>query len=217
VRSDLELLEAWGSGELAAGSALFERYIDALYRFFRSKVREDVSDLVQQTLLRCVEGRARVRDGDSFRAYLFQTARHGLYEHYRLRKRDACVDFMRTTALDLGSSPSHLLARRETERLLLNALQCIPLDSQMLLELVYQEELSSREAGLVFGITAAAVRGRHARAIVQLRTQLTDRKESASPSSTGDLPRWVQRLFDDTTTLQPSPQGQTEPGSGPDA
>jgi RNA polymerase sigma-70 factor (ECF subfamily) len=204
VRSDLELLEAWGSGELAAGNALFERYLDVLYRFFRSKVRDDVSDLVQQTLLACVEGRGRLRSGASFRAYLFQTARHQLYGHYRRRKREAQIDFMRTTAVDLGTSPSHLAAQRQEERILLYALQRVPLESQLLLELVYQEELSSFEIAEVFGTTAAAVRGRLARAVEQLRVRITEHAEEPTKSQhRQDLPHWVRRLFEDTAVEGP--------------
>lgn len=93
MRSDIELLDAWGQGDRAAGSALFARHFDALYRFFSTKVRDGIADLVQQTLLECVEARARFRRDCSFRTYLFQIARHNLYAHYRARKRVPEIDF----------------------------------------------------------------------------------------------------------------------------
>src|ERR1041385_8354720 len=90
---DFELLQAWSQGDRAAGSLLFERHFDALHRFFRNKAQDGVADLVQQTLLACVEGRSRFRGDASFRTYLFQTARFQLYAYYRARRRDVIFDF----------------------------------------------------------------------------------------------------------------------------
>ena len=48
---------------------LFERYYQAIERFFVNKVSVEVGDLVQQTFIACVEGRERIRDGCKFRSY----------------------------------------------------------------------------------------------------------------------------------------------------
>jgi DNA-directed RNA polymerase specialized sigma24 family protein len=55
-RSDLELLDAWHTGDTAAANELFDRWFRQLYMFFRTKVDDGVAeDLVQQTLLSCVQ------------------------------------------------------------------------------------------------------------------------------------------------------------------
>src|SRR5262245_47495626 len=87
MQDDVELLEAWREGDERAGRALFERYFAPLARFFSVRVGGDVDDLVQQTLEACVGGRDRVRDGGSFRSYVFGVAYNVLRGHYRACRR----------------------------------------------------------------------------------------------------------------------------------
>jgi len=61
--SDAELLERWRSGDRDSGEALFERYYDTVERFFLNKIGDAISDLVQETFIRCVESRDRILDG----------------------------------------------------------------------------------------------------------------------------------------------------------
>ncbi|MDD9967022.1 MAG: RNA polymerase subunit sigma-70, partial [Myxococcales bacterium] len=44
TQHDMELLDAWRSGDEGAGKRLFERHFDAMYRFFRSKVERGAED-----------------------------------------------------------------------------------------------------------------------------------------------------------------------------
>ena len=83
-RADIELLEAWRAGDTRAGQALLSRHIRRLYLFFSNKIGDDVSDLVQRTMLGVVEGRDRLRDDAAFRPYLLRIARNQLYLHYPL-------------------------------------------------------------------------------------------------------------------------------------
>src|SRR5262249_7225174 len=64
--SDGELLERWRAGDTRSGEALFERYYDMVERFFLNKVAGSVKDLVQETFMRCVESRERIKDNDRF-------------------------------------------------------------------------------------------------------------------------------------------------------
>src|SRR5262245_40975606 len=83
--SDGQLLERWRSGDAASGEALFERYYDMIERFFLNKVAVSVQDLVQETFIRCVESRERIRDDGRFRSYMFSIAYHVLSAHLRER------------------------------------------------------------------------------------------------------------------------------------
>jgi RNA polymerase sigma factor (sigma-70 family) len=83
--TDLELLASWRDGDTKAGNALFDRYFDALFRFFRNKVQEGAEDLVQQTFLALVQSRDRFRGDSSFRTYLFTAARSKLYNYLERR------------------------------------------------------------------------------------------------------------------------------------
>ena len=179
-RDDLELLEAWRDGDEAAGGNLFDRYFDALYRFFRNKVRDGSEDLVQATFLSCVASRDRFRGDSTFRSYLFTVARSKLYDHLRSRRRlDGRLDFTEVSVADLGTSPSGVVARREEEQLLQLALQRLPLELQIAIELFYFEGLSGSEVATVLEIAEGTVRSRLRRALAMLR-QVID-QQGVSP------------------------------------
>jgi len=196
MATDFELLSAWSAGDAAAGNALFERHFAPLYRFFRNKVADGVDDLVQQTLLACVEGRVRFRQDSSFRTYMLAAARNILIRHCERKRRDAAIDLDEVSAHDLGTSPSSLLVRRAEERLVLEALRRIPLDDQIALELYYWEGLSGSELGRVLEIPEAAARSRVRRGMERLRDRLG--AIAATPaelaSTTSDLDRWARSL-----------------------
>ncbi len=168
VDDELDLLTRWRGGDVAAGSELFERYIDGLYRFFAAKVSVDVEDLIQRTFLACVEGRDRIV---SFRAYLFGTARLVLFKFYRERVRDN-FDEVETSLEDLAPSPSRLVDAADGSRVLGEALRRIPLELQVMLELHYWELLSHTELAEATRLSLGTVKGRLERAKTLLRGQL---------------------------------------------
>jgi RNA polymerase sigma-70 factor (ECF subfamily) len=184
---DLALLEAWRAGDAEAGEVLFERHFDAVFRFVRGKVGDPADDLVQQAFLACVAGRDRLREGASFRAYLFAAARNLVYEHWRQKYRGESValpdDLGQISVHDLGPSPSSLLGARDDERLLVMALRRLPLDFQMAIELYYVQGLKTREVAEVLGIPHATVRSRLRRGLEQTR-------------------EWVERLADTPAVLE---------------
>jgi len=170
--SDRELLERWRRGDNRAGSNLVKRHFDALYRFFSTKAHAHNEDLIQQTFMACVEARDAFRGDSSFRAYLFGLARFQLLTHYRNAYRVRGLDFTMTSVRDLGTSPTENLARREESKLLELALQRVPLDQQIALELTYSEGLAAPEVARVLGIPANTVYSRLRRAKAHLREAL---------------------------------------------
>jgi RNA polymerase sigma factor (sigma-70 family) len=168
---DRELLEAWRGGDLTAGNRLFEKYFDAVYRFFDGKAGGEVADLVQRTFLALVEGRDRFRGDSAVLTYLFAIARHELHQYWRLKKRDANLDFGVSSLLDLNPSPSSLVARAQTHRTLYEALRAIPLNLQLALELHYWEDQSGPALAEILGVPEGTVRSRLRRGLEALRLQ----------------------------------------------
>lgn len=203
VANDEALLAAWRDGNKEAGSALFERYYDALARFFANKAGLECADLVQRTFLALVEARARFRGDASFRTFLFATARNVLFKHYRTKRRAPELDFAVTAIFDLGPSPSSLVARRHEQRLLLEALRRIPLEAQIVLELGYWEAMTGKEIAAVLGIPEGTARSRMRRAKQLLAAKLRELAESVEllESTLGDLDSWA-------AGLRPSPESQ---------
>ncbi|MCA9661694.1 MAG: sigma-70 family RNA polymerase sigma factor [Myxococcales bacterium] len=204
MRSDLELLEAWRGGDRAAAGELFDRHAESIYRFFANKVDRDVEDLVQITLMACVKGRDRVADGAHFRAYLFGAARNVLrtYLYKRGRMRED-ADLGVSSICDLGVGPSTLIAAHEEQRLLLEALRSIPVESQLLLELRYWEELSTEELALVFGVPAGTIKSRLSRARKRLERALSELHSAGAvlESTRTNLDAWAAGLRDQVSRI----------------
>jgi RNA polymerase sigma-70 factor (ECF subfamily) len=170
--SDLELFTRWREGDNGAGGALIKRHFSALHRFFSTKAHGQEEDLIQTTFVACVEARDAFRGESSFRTYLFKLARFQLFNYYRKVYRRPDPDFTTTSLRDLGTSPSGALLRREERDLLERALQHVPVDQQIALELTYWEELTAPDVATVLGIPENTVYSRLRRAKVHLREAL---------------------------------------------
>jgi RNA polymerase sigma factor (sigma-70 family) len=170
---EAELLAAWRAGDKAKGERLFELHFDALYRFFSNKAdAADVADLVQSTFLACLEAVQSFEHKCSVRTYFFAVARHQLFHHYRARRRQPELDFAVSSIADLGPSPSSIVRRGEQNRLLAEALERLPLDLQIALELRFVEDLSGPELAQVLEVPEGTVRSRLRRGLEALRVEL---------------------------------------------
>ena len=157
--SDEALLEAWREGDQSAGSELLQRYFKPLFNFFSTKVDHGIDDLIQRTLLACVGARDRIRDAPNFRAFVYGVARHELFRHFRLSRRDDGTGDV-PSVVDLGTSPTGRLVANSEAQLLLQALRRIPMDHQTLIELFYWEQLTGPEIASVLDVPEGTVRTR---------------------------------------------------------
>ena len=173
MADEVELFRRWQAGDAAAGDALLRSCFDALFRFFRNKVDGEVDDLIQRTLLACVESREDVRDPEQFRAFLFRVARNRLYDRLRrdLKVGDQ-VNLSDASLHELGASPSSVVARDQRQALVGEAMRRIPLDYQIALELSYWEGMKAPQIGAVLELNPNTVRTRITRARAALKSEL---------------------------------------------
>ncbi len=196
---DADLFAAWQAGDRAAGSALIERHFDAIARFFAAKVdRTHQDDLIQRTFLACLEAAASFRGQGSFRAFLFGIARNLLFEQYRAKVRDARIepDFAISGIADLAPGVVTGVEGRAERRRLVQALQRIPLESQILIELYYWEELSVDELAVALAVPPGTIKSRLHRARGQL-TEAADGIEGLDDtgrSARVELDQWLARI-----------------------
>lgn len=171
MSGDAERLAQWRAGDEAAGEALIGAHYDTILRFFRTKAGEDADDLVQRTFLRCLEPRADYQGRASFRAFLFGIARNVLLEYIRACVRDRRVDpdFSVRSIHDLSPRASTAVFAKTEERKLVAALQQLPVELQMALELYYWEELPVDEVAMALQIPPGTVKSRLHRGRQQLR------------------------------------------------
>jgi RNA polymerase sigma-70 factor (ECF subfamily) len=173
MSDDRDLLEAWRTGDKAAGDVLFERHYPRLYGFLNATIPDAADDLVQRTMLACIEGRNRIET--DFVAYMFGTARQLVYREYDRRQRDGKrIDFGVTSVHALAPSPSSIFARHELVQMLEAAKRMIPLDYQVALDLYYGQSLRGPRIASALEIPEGTVRGRLRRGLEGLRKVLAE-------------------------------------------
>ncbi|EDM78797.1 RNA polymerase sigma factor RpoE [Plesiocystis pacifica SIR-1] len=197
-KTDDDLLVDWREGDRRAGKALFERYYDAINRFFRNKVgAAEAQDLVQKTFLGCLEGFERFRGDGEFRTWLFAVAYRQLCKHYRARNREQeRFDVGEVTARDVDPTPSRVYAKLREQRLLLEALRRIPVPMQVALELRYWEQMTDVQIAQALDMPLGTFKSRLRRAKQLLAEAITEISSSQDElqSTLGNLDGWAEQL-----------------------
>ena len=200
--TDTDLLHKWRSGDRQAGHELFERHYDGISRFFHSKVGPECDDLIQDTFYGCLKGLERFRGDASVRTLLFAIARNKLLDHlWRLRRDRERFDPSCTSLADIDvETPTGMRARRDQDKLLLAALRTLPIDTQLMIELHYWEEMPYKEIVEVLGMPEGTIKSTVHRARKTLEKRITELAESKEQleSTRQGLQRWAERLRDET-------------------
>lgn len=181
VRSDEEALEA-SLSEPAKFAVLFERYVDAIYRYLLFRVGDDTAeDLTAETFARAFAGRRRYQgDRGSVKAWLYGIATNLVRENRRdeqrqiraLARTDGAVPFSTDSATELA------------ERLrLASALASLKPEWRNLVLLIGAGGLSYEETAAALHIPIGTVRSRYSRARTQLVASLA---ENGEQNITGD-------------------------------
>lgn len=89
-----EYIRACKEGRLENFEALFNAYVEEIYRFlqYRVKNKEQAEDLTQDTFLKALKGIRGFKDGVPFRPWLYRIARNVLVDHYRAHHDTTSLD-----------------------------------------------------------------------------------------------------------------------------
>lgn len=194
-----QLLAAWRTGDRQAGSKLLDHCYPRLKRFFANKLDSDadIDDLIQMTLLGCLQSSEQARDDGQFVRYLFAIARNKLCDYLRDRYKWRTGDDIEEIPIeDMAPGQSTIVARKREQRLLLKALRRIPLKYQIVFELHYWEDLPAPAIGAILGLTEPAVRGRLRLAKNGLRDKIMRLAEDPEVlrSTLDNLDRWASDI-----------------------
>jgi len=199
-QDDRTLLLAWQAGDKRAGGALIDRYLASILRFFRNKVRDggQAEELTQRTFKGAVEGVLRFRDGASVRTWMFAIARNILrqWAEETARARGRSSDLGDASVADLGAGPSTVVAKRREQRLMLEGLRRLPIESQLVLELFYWEQMTAKQLGEVLECPEGTARSRLRKAKLELRGTLDAlaRDPGELESTVHGLETWAREL-----------------------
>ena len=168
----------WHTGDARAGDLLFRRFAVGLQQFFRNKVRpEDVDDLVQQVWVELSATRQRggcagIRT--TVRAYLFGVARHVLCRYIQRRycRETVDIDLLRSSISSLDPSLSTAIGEQMEAQRMEVALQRLPVETQILIELRYVNGLTTTELAGLYEIPVGTIKSRLAHARLALEAEV---------------------------------------------
>jgi RNA polymerase sigma factor (sigma-70 family) len=186
-RTDEQLMSDYVAGDAAAFRVIFERYAPLLMRAMLRElyVREEASDLVQQTFLQLHRARADFDREQKLKPWVFTIAMNLKREYFRRKKRRP----ERPLDAEGGDEPAVAAlgaARVDARRTLARVLADLPADQREVIELHWFDGLEFPEVAQVVGASVSAVKVRAHRGYVRLRAALGD--EAPLPPLVADTP-----------------------------
>ena len=167
---DPVLVAAYRGGDERAAAELVRRHIAALGRFLYSSgaAREDVEDLVQETLFRAFRKLASWRGEASFRSWLFTIAGNLLRDQFRSRKGRPVLSLEEHDIAGASDPHADLAAGEAAERVRQGLTQLTRLQREVFL-LRAQEGSEYEDIAVALGTTPGAARVHYHHAVKRLK------------------------------------------------
>jgi len=185
------LLMRWRSGSRAAADRLLRRYVPVLNGFFGRRASNSADDLVQRTLLACIQGIERFEGRSTFRSYLLGIARN---QYLMWRRSEALSGYEALTQPTLREDgPSQLAAVRQEQLILLGALKRVDAEFSIVLRMFYFSDCSVEEIATELGIPVGTVKSRLSRGRAALKADLekSNLREPMREAALQELTRWL--------------------------
>ena len=169
----------WSAGDSRSGDQLLRRLSPLMQQFYATKVRpEDVEDLIQQVWVELSAARRRRTEiRATVRSYVLGIARHVLCRYLRKKYDGDVVDIdpLRSSIANLDPSLSTVIGERMAAQRMMLALQRLPIDTQILLELRYVSGLTTVELAAMYEIPVGTIKSRLSHARVALEKEVDGR------------------------------------------
>jgi RNA polymerase sigma-70 factor (ECF subfamily) len=179
--AEMRLIERVREGDREAFAALYERHVDVVRRYARSRAGcpELAEDLVSETFLRALR-RIETFSGGSLEAWLTSIARNLLLDHYKssATRLEVTVDRVHVSEAAPGPEPI-LLAHQEYEQIkevlevMRSAIDELSEDQARCLRLRFLDGCTIAETAAAMSRTPGAVKVLKHRAVASLRRRLT--------------------------------------------
>lgn len=188
--TELRLIRHWRSGDRISGDRLLRRYVPVLKNYFARRVNSNVDELIQRTLLACVQAVDRYEGRSSFKTYLLGIAHHQFLMSLRPEPMAGRVTGPLTLATLSDDSPSQLVAFRQEHFLLVKALIKINPEYLTVLKMFYWGQLSVEEIAARLEMPSGTVKSRLARGRAELKRIVSGM--NVKPSDRDDALRELQ-------------------------
>ena len=150
-----ELLKKYLNGDDPAFERLIELYEDDLARFIYIMVgnRYEVKNLTIETFGELAITGKRFSGKSSLKTYLFGIAKNVISRHIKAQKKNDYIAFddVENIIHDIQETPHALLEREEEKQMLYKAMKKLKKEHREVLELIYFENMSYRQAATIIG------------------------------------------------------------------
>ena len=176
--SEETLLERWRAGDREAADELLKRCKPLVAGFFRRRTADNVDELVQRTLVACLQAITNFEGRSSFKSFLLGIARNQFLMSLRSNRPREQATSVSTFPED---SPSQLVASKEELRILAQALNATSPPFREVLKMFYWDDLSVEEIARTLALPSGTVKSRLGRGRSMIKARII---EAAGPGST---------------------------------
>lgn len=187
MEEDRTLVVLAQSGDTEAFAQLYDRHVDAIYRYvmLRVSTREQAEDITEDVFLRAWKNLGRFQPKRPILHWLYRIAHNRIVdEHRRKAQQNDSLDAMNESGHQIASpqpDPVHTVISNEEIDTLRNALATMSDDEQSLLFLRFTENLAFREIAEILNKSEGACRVLQHRALKKLAQKLRPHESSPSP------------------------------------
>jgi len=166
-------------GESAAFGLLYDKHVDAIYRYVYYRVRDDAEaeDLTSDVFMRALKAMPRYEPRQAFLAWLYRIARNAVIDRARRGNRQVSYEdaLEHPTPDQIVVPDEQVLAHSDNETLRGALAKLTPLQQEVIV-LRFLEGYSTEEIAKIVGKRAGTVRGIQFRAIGTLRQLIPSRE-----------------------------------------
>ncbi|HEU5288043.1 MAG TPA: sigma-70 family RNA polymerase sigma factor [Candidatus Limnocylindria bacterium] len=166
-------------GDVSAFGLLYDRHVDAIYRYVYYRVRDDAEaeDLTSDVFMRALKAMPRYEPRQAFLAWLYRIARNAVIDRARRGNRQVSFEdaLEHPTADQIVEPDVELLAHADNDTLRKALAKLTPLQQEVVV-LRFLEGYSTHEIARLVGKREGTIRGIQFRAIGALRQLIPTRE-----------------------------------------
>jgi RNA polymerase sigma-70 factor (ECF subfamily) len=170
-----DLLRRACAGDRRAFAALYDRHVDAIYRYayFRLRIDAEAEDVTSEVFHRALVAMPRFQPRRPFLAFLYTIARNVVADRMRRQRPVASYEDAIAHPSD-APGPDELASSRDAARQVRSAIAQLTSLQQEVIVLRFIEGRSTKETAVVTGKPESTIRGIQMRALAALRELLGD-------------------------------------------
>lgn len=162
-RSDETLVKQALKGKKSAWLVLVKRYEKALYNYALRMVNNpaDAMDLMQDVFLAVFKSLSAFRGDSAFKGWMFKIAHYRCIEHYRRKRPTQSLDDIPEQLNETSDEcPEYHFASGQQAAALQKALQILPVNQKLVVELKFFQHCTFDEIAKQLGISVNTVKSR---------------------------------------------------------